>query len=344
MTYVRNAWYVASWSKDIGAGEPTGVMILGEPIVVWRDSEGGVRALEDRCVHRLAPLSKGRCEGANLRCMYHGLLFDPEGRVIAIPGQEMIPPKAFVRSYPVLDLHGWIWIWMGDPAQADPALVPTVYGVDDPAWRLLTGQLDYDAEARLINDNLTDFSHLAFVHAASFGTTPTFAESPWKIIPMPRGVRFERWGVNEPPLGQANSAKRFDSWMVYEYSVPGVLHLVVETFPAGTAAGCDLGAPPADLPSLRVTYTAQAATPVADGRSRYLFSTGFKQPASPESVQLLMDVTLAAFAEDKAMIEAQQQVIQLDPARRIMPTAADKGVTLFNRLVERLAQEEGAAA
>src|SRR5690349_11770899 len=102
MSYVRNAWYVGAWSTDVELGKPIAMMILGEPIVVWRDPQGNVHALEDRCVHRLAPLSKGRCEGANLRCLYHGMLFNPEGRVIAIPGQEKIPPNASVRYYPVV--------------------------------------------------------------------------------------------------------------------------------------------------------------------------------------------------------------------------------------------------
>jgi vanillate O-demethylase monooxygenase subunit len=128
--------------------------------------------------------------------------------------------------------------------------------------------------------------------------------------------------------------------MVYEYSIPGILHLVVQTFPAGTADQCDRAPPPEDLPPLRTTYSAQAVTPIDEGQARYLFSTGFPKPAPAKAVDFLMDVTLAAFAEDKEMIEAQQRVIDLDPSRRPMPTAADKGVTLFTRLVDRLAKAE----
>ena len=98
MTYVKNAWYVAAWEHEIEDGKPYQMMVLGEPIVLYRTAEtGGVVALEDRCVHRLAPLSLGRCEGAKLRCMYHGLLFDTDGKCVEIPGQELIPAKARVR-------------------------------------------------------------------------------------------------------------------------------------------------------------------------------------------------------------------------------------------------------
>ena len=105
MPYVRNAWYVAAWSRDIETAKPFAVSILGEPLAIWRNSEGVPSALEDRCVHRLAPLSLGRCEGANLRCMYHGILFAPDGRALEIPGQDLVPPRARVRSYPVVSTH-----------------------------------------------------------------------------------------------------------------------------------------------------------------------------------------------------------------------------------------------
>ena len=100
MVYVRNTWYVAAWSCDLATAKPFPIRILGDPIVVYRAQSGRIVALEDRCVHRLAPLSLGRCEGERLRCMYHGLLFEPDGRVCEIPGQDLIPAQARVRSYP----------------------------------------------------------------------------------------------------------------------------------------------------------------------------------------------------------------------------------------------------
>ena len=77
---IRNCWYVAGWSHQFEAGKPTQRMLLGEPVVIWRTQEGVVVAMEDRCVHRLAPLSLGRIEGNAIRCLYHGLLFDADGR------------------------------------------------------------------------------------------------------------------------------------------------------------------------------------------------------------------------------------------------------------------------
>jgi len=67
MTYVRNAWYVAAWSHEIKTETPFAMTILGERVVIWRTASGALHALEDRCVHRLAPLSLGRCEGEHIR-------------------------------------------------------------------------------------------------------------------------------------------------------------------------------------------------------------------------------------------------------------------------------------
>jgi len=109
--FVRNTWYVAAWSHDVGEPKPFAARILGERIVLFRSEAGRAAALEDRCVHRLAPLSLGRREEAGLRCMCHGILFNAQGRAIEIPGQEAIPAQARVRTHPVAERHGWVWVW-----------------------------------------------------------------------------------------------------------------------------------------------------------------------------------------------------------------------------------------
>jgi len=341
MNYVRNAWYVAGWSDQIGRDNPFAMSILDEPIVLYRGENGRLVALEDRCVHRLAPLSLGRCEGNRLRCMYHGLLFDPDGRVAEIPGQAQIPPQARVRSYPVVERHSWAWVWMGDPAAADEALIPPAVGLDHPDYILGHGQLDYEAEARLINDNLLDFSHLTFVHADSFQAGPEFAETQAKITPLDRGIRYERWIENTLGSSSRKSEVPADSYMTYDFLIPGVLLMTGGTFPLGTAKASGYGAPDPALAVGGVTFTSQAVTPTGGKTSRYFFSWGpHRRHGDAAMRDMLMVLADKAFGEDKVMIEAQQKVIDRTPNPRIMPTAHDRGVTLFNRLVERLAREE----
>jgi phenylpropionate dioxygenase-like ring-hydroxylating dioxygenase large terminal subunit len=343
MPYARNAWYVASWVQDLEPGKPSAVTILDDPIVLWRADDRLV-ALEDRCVHRLAPLSLGRCEGATLRCMYHGLLFDAAGKVVHIPGQDLIPPQARVRSYPVVEKHSWVWVWMGDPALADEALIPPAVGFDDPDWVLGRGFLDYEAEARLINDNLLDFSHLSFVHANSFGAGPDFAESLPKITLLDRGVRFERWIAGTMGASTRKSDVPVDSWQSYDFLIPGVLLMWSGNYPVGTAARLEFAPPNRDEAIAGLNFTSQAVTPMTAKTSRYFFSWGPHRRHGGEATRdAMMQLAGVAFGEDKLMIEAQQRVIDRTSDPRIMPTAHDRGVTMFNRLVDRFARAEAEA-
>ena len=344
MSYVRNAWYVAGWSHELAAETPFAISILGERIVIWRTASGALHALEDRCVHRLAPLSLGRCEGERLRCMYHGLLFDADGKAVEIPGQPQVTPQARVRRYAVVDRHSWLWVWMGEAEEADERLIPQAVGLDHPDYILGHGHLDYAAEARLINDNLLDFSHLTFVHSESFGSGPQFAESPARITPLERGIRYERWTENSTGSSSRRSPEPMDSFMTYDFLIPGILLMTGGVFPLGTAKACDHGQPDLSQAVNGVTFTSQAVTPMGGKSARYFFSWGpHRDHGDPALRDMLMGMADKAFAEDKVMIEAQQRVIDDTPDPRIMPTVHDRGVTLFNRLVEKLARQESAS-
>lgn len=348
----RNDWYVACVDTDIDDGAPFAATILDERIVLWR-SEGRIVALEDRCVHRAAALSQGRCEGAHLRCMYHGLLFDRSGTVVEIPGQDVVPPTARVRSYPTATRFGWIWVWMGDPALADTAKLPALFdGVDLNEFGMAGGQLDFAANAQLISDNLLDFSHLPFVHADSFQAPLDWAKSTMTMTMLDRGVRFERWLVDQPGNGffiEELHGGPCDEWMGYDYLIPGVLIMWVAAFPPGTGRACNLGRPDLSLANARVQTNVQAITPVNSQLSRYFFTTGMHLAlgggTDPALVQRNFDVTQQAFNEDKRIIEAQQANIARDPDRPFVPTVHDKGVTLYTRLKARLiAAENGASS
>lgn len=342
MMHVRNAWHVACWSMDLESAKPFAITIANDPVVIFRTESGRLVALEDRCVHRLAPLSLGRCEGESLRCMYHGLRFSADGACVEIPGQDIVPASARVRAYPVVERHSWIWVWLGDPAKADVALVPQAVGFDDPDYILGRGQLDYQAAAQLIHDNLCDFTHLAFVHCNSFGANEEWARTRPKVTQLPRGLRFERWVRAQG--GMRHGVQPVDVWSSYEYHVPGILLMPSASYPAGTADALGDAPPPPDLPRTGITFTSQAVTALTDRTSRYFFSWGPHRDHGDEAVRdFLMGLADMAFAEDKTMIEAQQKVIDTDPSRRVMPATFDKGVVLYQRLVERLAQEEAQA-
>ena len=121
--FLRNCWYAAYWSKDLGRG-PEARTILNEPVAFFRKEDGTPVAFADRCCHRAAPLSRGICVGDGLQCGYHGLRYDDSGAVVEVPGQSRVPPGARVRCYPVREKWKTVWIWMGDPEKVDESAIP----------------------------------------------------------------------------------------------------------------------------------------------------------------------------------------------------------------------------
>lgn len=342
--FLRNCWYVAGWSSSLDEGTLLPMTIIGEPVVLYRKADGLAVALQDRCCHKRAKLSLGRLEGDCLRCMYHGLKFDAGGHCIEIPGQDRIPPNTFVRSFPVVEQGSWLWVWMGDPALADPALVPVTIALDDPAWDLRTGQMDYRANYELINDNLTDFSHLSFVHPASFGASPTWAEVRPTVRRIDRGIRVSRWlsGGTSENRNVASAAGRTAeapcTYLSYDYVVPGILIMRSETFKREDFPA-DGVSEPTGTPVMANT-TMQAVTPMTQDSTRYFFSTGPRSgPNSAAAAAKFLEITTIAFEEDRAMIESQAENIRLSGGSEMM-TSADIGPVQFRSIIRRLIKEE----
>jgi len=339
--FLRNAWYMAGWSRDFGSEAVVHFTILGEPLVIYRKQDGTLAVLQDRCPHRLAPLSVGQREGDDLRCMYHGLKFASDGRCVEIPGQDRIPPSLKVRSYPALERHSGVWIWMGEAGKADEALLPDFVGIDHPGWSMKPGRMDYRANYQLINDNLLDLSHIFFVHKDTFGAGDAnlvrrAATYQPQLTPLPRGVRFERRVENgQPPPYLKGKVEAGDTWHSYDFLAPGVFLMSYQIYPPGTfARGAEAETPPS-----HAHYTCQAITPLTETTTSYFFAFG---PSSrqPELTDLFYDLGVAAFNEDRAMIEAQQRVIDQSPGVPMIPLGMDGGASLFRSIMQRMMTEE----
>src|SRR6476646_4585773 len=190
MNFLENYWYAAAWAEEIRA-TPLARRILDRPVALFRTESGRAAAFDDCCPHRMVPLSRGRVEGETLRCAYHGLRFDCSGQCVEVPGQVNIPPRARVNSYPLVERWQLAWIWMGDPALADPALIPELTWLDSPAWRDAHGTITYECNYVLLLDNLIDLSHTTFVHQRTIGTDDV-AKTPIKTTGDARRVLVER--------------------------------------------------------------------------------------------------------------------------------------------------------
>jgi vanillate O-demethylase monooxygenase subunit len=340
--FIRNCWYVVAWEHEIAADALFSRTVIGEPLLLFRTSDGAVAALEDRCCHRLAPLSKGRKEGDCVRCGYHGLKFDAGGQCVEVPGLDSVPPKARVRSYPVARRKGWVFVWMGDAGLANEALLPDNFSCDHPDWRNIPGYMHYDTPYLLIADNLLDVSHLSYVHEKTLGGSPEIARAKPEIEAVPRGIRVTRRvpDVPAPPfhlrMRPELAGTRLDRWFIYDFLLPGTLLM--------HSGGKPTGGAPDDLSQAITLHSCQTLTPETENTTHYFFQQSHPTAMGDAALtQTLFDSLIGAFNEDRDMISAQAAMVARSPGSTMLPLAMDAALMRFRRLVDEALAAEIAA-
>ena len=168
--FVRNAWYLAAWSHEVSPSAIVAKRLLNSDLILFRDSNDEVRALEDRCPHRHVPLRLGSMEQGAVQCAYHGLRFDGSGACIHNPHGATIPRHAAVRSYPTRAAGGGIWVWMGEAAAAAEEL-PVFAALNGEPCYVARDHIHVAADYLLALDNILDLSHLQFLHPTTLGGT-----------------------------------------------------------------------------------------------------------------------------------------------------------------------------
>lgn len=168
---IQNQWYIIADSREIRKGRPIGLKRLGEDLVLWRDENGKVICLHDRCVHRGAALSIGKLVNHHLQCPFHGLEFNSEGKCVYIPanGSNGIIPKVFqLRSFPVKEQFGWIWFWWGTKKEQDLPAIKWFESIDD-SFKYDTFFDTWPTHYSRAIENQLDVIHLPFVHHNTIG-------------------------------------------------------------------------------------------------------------------------------------------------------------------------------
>jgi phthalate 4,5-dioxygenase len=122
----RSYWLPALLSEELpeADGAPKRVRLLGEDLVAFRDSDGGVGLISAFCPHRRAPLFFGRNEDCGLRCVYHGWKFDRNGACVDMPSEppdSLFKTKVTIDAYPTWEGGGIVWAYLG-PAERLPEL------------------------------------------------------------------------------------------------------------------------------------------------------------------------------------------------------------------------------
>src|SRR5215211_2643626 len=336
-SFPLNAWYAAAWDVDLKhALFPR--TICGKHVVMYRQSNGQVCALEDACWHRLVPLSKGRLDGDTVVCGYHGLKFNAQGRCTYMPSQDTINPSACVRAYPAVERHRFIWLWMGDPALADPALVPDMHWNDDPAWAGDGKTIHVKCDYRLVVDNLMDLTHEAFVHGSSIGNDHV-AEAPFDVTHGDKTVTVTRWmhGIDAPPFWAAQLQKSgpVDRWQIINFQAPGTVNIDVGVAPAGT------GAPEGDRSQGVNGFVLNTMTPETDTTCHYFWAFVRNYRTTEQKLTTeIRDGVAGIFHEDEIILEAQQRAMNENPDRTFYNLNIDAGAMWARRVIDRMVARE----
>jgi vanillate O-demethylase monooxygenase subunit len=336
--FVRNLWYVAAWSHEIGA-KPLGRKILNEPVVLYRGADGTVRGLEDRCCHRAMPLSLGEVNGCNLRCNYHGLEFDATGACVRVPGQDFVPPQARVKSYPVVEQDCLVWIWMGAPERADASRIIRYPWHQDPKWRWKSDNYRLGCDYLLLQDNLMDLTHLAYVHRFTIGGNPdTHFEAETKVERDGTCVKVRRWMPDSEPPETYRKAVGFkgkvDRWQETE-AWPGVMHIYTGATDAGT--GAYEGKREGGF-GLRLF---EGLTPETETSTNYFWSAAHNYRLDdPSATEQLYREIKATVDEDVVVLEAQQAMLLAEPEREFVSIKFDLGPTRARLVIKSLIEQE----
>lgn len=340
--YLKNAWYVAAWSHELG-DELITRTICDLPVLLYRKENGTAVAIGNLCPHRFAPLHMGRKQGDTVQCMYHGMVFGESGACVLNPHRGgVISPAMRVPAYPVIERHGAVWLWTGDPDAADEALLPDFSCYSAPGFTVIRGMMDVAANYELISDNLLDLTHADFLHEGTLSSeaitiskleTPEAGSTVWANRWCPDGDAAPVWAqLMESQLGMQTSDK-VDHWLYMRWDAPGHLLLDVGITPPGQPR--ESGA---------WVFTGHHLTPVSAERTFYYWTVvrnhGIDDPAVEAFWQASIDYAFAI--QDKPMIEAQQAALagrQIDELRPVGIPADVAGAKARRMLARQIAND-----
>ena len=171
MEFLKNYWYPLVLSSTVSVDKPHGTYLLGEPLVLFRDSNKRVICLHDACPHQGTPLSIGKVKDGNVECPYHGWQFGSGGeckKIPSLPEDTKIPKSAKCRfAYPTEEHNGVIWVFAGNPEQVTPLRLPE--GTTEAGWTHDVLVREQEIPHQIMIAGTFDFTHIFFMHQNSLG-------------------------------------------------------------------------------------------------------------------------------------------------------------------------------
>lgn len=338
MPFLGNVWYVACFADEVTADALLARTICGTPMLLYRDADGALVAMRDACPHRSAPLSLGVYQDGVVRCRYHGLAFGRDGACVANPHGPITAALAG-RTWPVVERHGFAWVWPGDKRRADPALIPDLSIIDEthPNGKF-RGYLPTAANYQLCTDNILDLSHTDYLHPDTLGGGGlTLAKPTVTVDGDSLTIRWENLGEHAPPAfdrelavqGQLSNTVTQVIWYP-----PAIMRLFVSVESLAPGGG-------------RISQTTMhIMTPETDMMTHYfvLSTRDFRSEDAGFNAGLSAFVNNIFATEDKPMLEAQQARMGTPDLWATEPAMLpiDTGAVQVRRILERLIKEEQA--
>lgn len=344
-SFARNQWYVAAYGREVGR-DLLARTVLGEALALYRTEAGEAVALADRCVHRRFPLSESRLEGDSVVCGYHGFTYDQKGACTFVPGQARIPRTAKVAAYPLVEQDSFVWVWIGDPALADPADVPRAPWLSDPRYTTVSGMEPLDARAGLLVDNLMDLSHETYLHGGYIGT-PEVASTPVTTeVDDAAGIVYVSRHMDDaecPPFYEKSTglSGRITRWQDIEFHPPCLYLLHSRVAPVGVL-------PPEDGPDesgfhVEVVY---AITPSTEGHTYDFWAVARDFALEDEDVsEFLRESNRTVVLQDVVALNILEKVLQSEPeGYQELSINIDTGGLAARRILARMVETGAAGA
>lgn len=334
--FANNNWYVAACSDEI-ATTPLPRRICNQPVVLYRQTSGAVAAMLDICPHRLVPLSLGTVEGDHIRCRYHGIEFDGEGRCVRLPGSQTGGGLKVERTFPVAERYGYVWVYIGDPDLADIDRLPDFWWLEDSGFRYTRGSYRIDCDYRLVIDNLLDLTHEAYVHPETIGQNELF-DAPLRARREGNEAFLEREMTDVVPARYWAMSLGYeglvDRWQRCRFQLPAIVLIDSGVAKAGT------GALQGDRSQGVTGQVINFITPETDRTCRYFVvqARDFLLDLDAEG-QRQRDETLDFIVgQDVAILEQQQRLIEENPQMEFRNLRIDMASTHARKIIAEAAQ------
>lgn len=341
MPFLRNIWYVAAWDDEVPVDGMFHRRILDEDILFFRDKAGAPHAMRNRCPHRFAPLHLGELDDGVVECAYHGLKFGVDGSCVHNPhGDGTIPPNAKVRTYPVVAKQMLIWIWMGEPDEADASLIPDFDGFDTSRFAINKGYMHTATNYEYMTDNIMDLGHIEFLHKGLLGSeavrkAETQTRQQGNVVYSNRLTRNE---ILPPALDDlfGSEGAPVDRWLDVIWYPPGNMQIIVGATAAGQPERVGKETPGVHL-----------MTPETETTTHYFWSNSrdFRVDDHELHENLGLGLRYAFEEQDKPMIVAQFQAVDGEDFWDLNPVIleGDGAAVRARRILRKMIRSEQAA-